>query len=102
MMAPYALLLRWRLKPGRYEDFAEAWEAVTLAMLADDSLGSSLFEAEDGTVYALARWPDKAVRERAFTDHVVATARGVMLEAVAETFPAVEMKECINLWVPPA
>lgn len=100
-MAPYAVLLRWRLKPGRYEAFAQAWEAVTLAMLAEDSLGSTLFEAADGTVHALARWPDKATRERAFADHVVATARKIMADAIEEALPEVELTERINLWVPP-
>ncbi len=101
MAQPYAVLLRWRLKPGRYDDFVEAWEAVTLAMLAEDSLGSSLFEGADGIVYALARWPDKATREHAYADHAVTVARAAMADAIEETLPSLDLTERVNLWVPP-
>jgi len=99
MAGTYAILLHWRLKPGREADFEEAWEAVTIAMLGQKSLGSALFEAPDGTVYALARWPDRAARERAYSDVTIAGARAVMADAIAETLPSVELVEGMNHWV---
>ncbi len=99
MAGHYAILFHWRLKPGREADFEEAWETVTIAMLGQKSLGSALFEARDGTVYALARWPDKAARERAYFDMAVAGARAIMADAIAETLPSVELTEGLNYWV---
>jgi quinol monooxygenase YgiN len=101
MGQPHAVLLHWRLKPGRYDDFARAWEVVTRAMLAENSLGSALFEGEDGTVYALARWPDQAAREKAFATEDVIAARAAMAEAVEEVLPSLHLSERINLWTLP-
>ena len=102
MTAPYAILFHWRLKPGREADFTQAWEEATLALREQGSLGSTLFEASDGSVYALARWPDKAARDAAAGGDALAHPRAAMADAIAESFPPVELAERINHWVLPS
>ena len=59
----YAVLYRWRLKPGREEQFVDGWQRVTLAIHARcGSYGSRLHRGADGTWFAYARWPDAATR----------------------------------------
>ncbi len=94
----HAILLHWRLKPGREGIFAAAWDVVTRAMLAHGSYGSALFEASDGTYYALARWPDAQARAAAMSDEVLDAAHRAMADAIAETLPSVALTERINHW----
>ncbi len=98
MDSSYAILLHWRLKPGKERDFATAWDAVTRAMLERDSHGSALFEAEDGSWYALARWPDAQTRLAAMAGGELDATYRAMADAIAETLPSVELSERINHW----
>jgi quinol monooxygenase YgiN len=80
------VIYRWRLKPGREDEFVAAWERLTRAIRDHrGGLGSRLHRAENGLWVAYAQWPDRATwesaRDRETADPKAAAA---MAEAVAE------------------
>lgn len=85
----FVALYRWRLKPGKEEQFREAWSQVTLAIRERcGSLGSRLHRCEDGSWVAYAQWPSKDLWEKdcALGEAAVA-ARQRMRESVEERLP---------------
>ncbi len=91
---------RWRLKPGAEEAFREAWEEATKALLALGSGGSALFQAQDGSFFGIARWPDGATRTAAFAARVgePSGAGARMADCIAEAFDALELTTVADLW----
>jgi len=89
---------QWRLKPGLETQFEQAWAEVTRELLTQGSHGSALFDAPDGTVCGIARWPDLATRQAASARDEDARRR--MNEAIEETLQAVPLSERLNLWAP--
>ena len=82
----FAVVYRWRLRPGSEEQFQDGWERVTRAIRSGcGSYGSRLHRADDGTWVAYARWPDAATRERCTFDEP--EGERLMAESVAERFP---------------
>lgn len=82
----FAVIYRWRLRPGHEEQFVDGWARVTRAIHAScGSYGSRLHRAGDDTWVAYARWPDAATRERC--EHGDPEGGRMMREAVAESFP---------------
>ncbi|KQN40508.1 hypothetical protein ASG37_01560 [Sphingomonas sp. Leaf407] len=65
-MAELATLFRWRVANAVRVAFEADWRIITEALLEQGSSGSALFDAGDGVLCALARWPDTATRDRAF------------------------------------
>jgi len=60
----FAVVYRWRLKPGSEDLFKDAWAEVTRTIRHDHGgLGSRLHRAEDGTWLAYAQWPDRKTWE---------------------------------------
>lgn len=58
--ATFAVLYRWRLRPGMEEDFKHAWGLQTDAIRRErGGLGSRLHRAPDGWWAAYALWPDR-------------------------------------------
>ena len=56
----FAVLYRFRLKPGTEARFAQAWEAVTHALRDQHGgEGSCLHRGDDGLWVAYARWPSR-------------------------------------------
>ena len=85
----FIALYRWKLKPGKEDQFRKAWSEVTVAIRENcGSLGSRLHRSEDGTWVAYAQWPTKELwqAERALGPAVEA-ARKTMREAVEESLP---------------
>ena len=65
-----AVLYRWRLKPGRDDDFREAWAEGTRRIHEScGSYGASLHQAEDGIYWSYALWPSEAARTRCFSEN---------------------------------
>lgn len=93
---------RWKLKPGKEEQFRAAWSEVTLAIRERcDSRGSRLHKAEDGTWAAYAQWPTRELWEKdcALGDKALA-ARQKMRDAVAESLPSLYMTVSDDYLVP--
>jgi len=92
----FAVIYRWRIKPGREDDFATAWEHMTRRIAAEcGSGGSALFRAEDGTFVAIARWPDRETRERCrITDPALETMR----DCIESPFEEQRLDGLLDLW----
>ena len=87
-----AVLYRWRLKPGREQDFRKAWsEATKQIHKTCASHGACLHDAEDGTVWSYARWPSEDARQSCMNSHdwsqndVFQTMRDCVEERFPET-----------------
>jgi heme-degrading monooxygenase HmoA len=58
--AMFAVIYRWRVKPGLEAQFEEGWHRGTLAIRRElGGWGSRLHRADDGTFIAYAIWPDE-------------------------------------------
>ncbi|MGY1840403.1 MULTISPECIES: antibiotic biosynthesis monooxygenase [unclassified Modestobacter] len=96
----FAVVYRWRLRPGSEEQFRDGWERVTRAIHARcGSYGSRLHRADDGTWVAYARWPDAATRERCAFDEP--EGERLMAAAVAERFPELTLELVSDLLAEP-
>jgi len=63
----YAVLYRWKLKPGRLQDFKNAWaEGTRLLHENCGSYGACLHEGPDDVIWSYARWPSDDVRKACF------------------------------------
>ena len=84
----FTVLYRWRLNPGMERQFQQAWEQATpLLMRQRGALGSRLHQAEDGTWFAYAQWPNRQAWERSRAlPSVDPDASRQMGEAEAEAF----------------
>lgn len=85
----FAVIYRWRLRPGREQAFVDAWTRITTLLHAEHgSLGARLHRGADGTWTSYAQWPSARVRDDAFAHGPVdAVAFATMRDAIAEGFP---------------
>lgn len=98
----FIAVYRMRLKPGHEDQYARDWHAVTQeAIDRYGSGGSALFRGDDDVWTAIARWPDRAARQRFFErtgfDPVL---RARQADAVTERLPTLELDCVDDLWVP--
>lgn len=57
----FAVVYRWKIKPGLEAKFEEGWRKGTLAIRRDlGGLGSRLHKIAPGEYFAYAQWPDRA------------------------------------------
>lgn len=57
----FAVVYRWRIIPGREQDFEIGWTRGTERIAAElGGWGSRLHRAKDGSYFAYAEWPDEA------------------------------------------
>ena len=60
----FAVLYRWRLKPGREDEFRENWKVLTVGIQRTyGATGSRLHRADNGEIVAYAVWPSREQRE---------------------------------------
>ena len=92
----FAVIYRWRLKPGAEQGFVEGWARVTEAIHARcGSYGSRLHRADDGAWVAYARCPAAATRKAC--EHGDTEGSRMMREAVAEDFAELTMQVQVDL-----
>jgi quinol monooxygenase YgiN len=103
MIVPkFAVIYRWRLKPGKEQQFIDAWSRITHFYRCNrGALGSRLHRGPDGIWYAYAQWPDAAARARAFAQDDEPEARALMDEAIGEGFPAISLEPVVDYLVMP-
>lgn len=64
-----AVLYHWKLKPGRDEEFRQAWEDGTRQIhQLCGSHGAILHKGEDGTYWSYACWPSEHTRQICFNE----------------------------------
>lgn len=84
----FAVVYRWRVRPGLEEQFVQGWEQVTRAIRAScGSYGSRLHRCADGSFLGYARWPSAEARDAC--EHDEHEGRRLMREAVEEDLPEV-------------
>ncbi|MGB3753503.1 MAG: hypothetical protein WA954_06340 [Parerythrobacter sp.] len=86
-------IYRWRVAPEDRAAFCARWANATEELRAKGGQGSMLGEAADGTLYAIAKWPDRATRKRAFAEQADATPW-----PEAERFEPVLLDTLDNRW----
>lgn len=66
MKIGFCVLYRWRVVPGKEQQFLGAWETVTREIRDHEGgLGSRLHRASDGTWLAYAQWRNREMWENA-------------------------------------
>ncbi|MDE2246411.1 MAG: antibiotic biosynthesis monooxygenase [Xanthomonadaceae bacterium] len=99
----FAVLYRWRLRPGMEAAFVEAWTLLSRELMQKGSLGSRLHRGPDEVWYSYAQWPSAETRSLAFS---IASsnpaASAVMQEAIAERLPEIVLESVSDLLVVPS
>ena len=95
----FAVIYRWRLKPGREAEFREGWRRKTREITAEcGSFGSRLHRSQDDVWVAYALWPNREARAACWERPVVDTEAPVMMiESVLETFAEIQMETTDDL-----
>jgi hypothetical protein len=98
----FAVIYRWRLKPGLEPQFVAAWERATRAIRAErGGLGSRLHKLDDGSWLAYAQWPTRAEWERARSaPSPDPEAVELMRAAIAESDPPLLLEPAADLLLP--
>lgn len=90
----YVVAYAWRVKPGKEEQFRDAWRRGTREIARIyGGLGSRLHRERDGRFIGVAEWPDYATWKRAFDARMVyedREARALFLDALADDGAAPE------------
>ena len=89
----FIALYRWKVVAGQESNFQEGWHRRTLEIYKRfGSLGSRLHQAEDGTWFGYAQWPDKAIWKAAWEFPTEDDeARSMMRESIEHADPDVYM-----------
>jgi hypothetical protein len=61
-----------------------------------------LFEAADGSLVGIARWPSVELRTELFGEGLEREASAVMRDCIEQMLPPLELRELTNLWAPDA
>lgn len=93
-----AILYQWRLVPGKEMQFADAWTEITTLLKRQGSLGSALFKGPDGTVFAIARWPNLETRNASSARRADPQTYALMIDAIAEELQEHVLDEHLNFW----
>jgi hypothetical protein len=93
-----AIIYQWRLHEEKRTQFVEAWTTITELLKKQGALGSALFDAPDGSVFAIARWPDLATRQASSAKRADPALYAKMIDAIAEELQEHILDEHVNLW----
>lgn len=80
----FAIIYHWKLKPGAtFEEFQKVWHEGSLAIYKErGSFGSSLHKANDGTLVAYARWPNKEAWQKMMSETAKTSGNKKLVESV--------------------
>jgi quinol monooxygenase YgiN len=95
----FAVIYRWKLKPGRQRDFLAGWRRATAAIRgARGGLGSRLHRTPDGTWLAYAQWPDRATWEASRAQGTAdSEAAALMHDSIEEQLPPILLEPIADL-----
>lgn len=87
----FVVVYWWRVKPGKEDQFREAWRRGTREITRIyGSLGSRLHRERDGRFIGVAEWPDRETWQRAADLKMVyddKEARRMFVDAIADAPP---------------
>lgn len=95
----FATYFSWTVKPSKDAEFRALWSAGTKALQLEGSLGSALFKGQDGSYSAVARWPDRETRDRAFAKGVRRDIFDPFRACILETISWDDVDRIEDLWV---
>jgi hypothetical protein len=97
----FNVIYRWKIHPGKEEQFKEAWiEATRLIREFRGGQGSRLHRCEDGSFLAYAQWPDQETWQRSSEVTLPDNSAFVrMKDAVASSEPPIPMTALENLLI---
>jgi quinol monooxygenase YgiN len=97
--AGFIAIYRWRLRPGKEQQFIDAWLVVTLAIKAErGGLGSKLHLDENGIYVAYAQWPNRETWQAMGDLPSVNTAASeAMRDAIEERLPSTLLSPVADL-----
>jgi hypothetical protein len=84
----FAVIYKFKIKPGMESKFEKAWESMTFEFRdVHGGLGSCLHKDDHGNFVAYARWPNRQLWEK---DKVIVNtaAMSEMKECIEHSFPA--------------
>lgn len=97
----YVVVYGWHVKPGKEDQFRDAWRRGTRAIARIyGGLGSRLHRERDGRFIGVAEWPDRATWQRAFEARMVyddPEARALFLDALADDGAVPEPLLCMEV-----
>jgi heme-degrading monooxygenase HmoA len=95
----FNVIYRWKIHPGKEDQFREAWvEATRLICAHRGGLGSRLHRCADGRFLAYAQWLDEQTWERADdTPLPENTAIARMKDAIASQEEPIRMTQLEDL-----
>lgn len=99
-----AVLYRWRLKPGRDDEFRDAWAEGTRRIHARcGSHGAALHCDENGLYWSYAVWPSEAARQACFGGHdwFAEDCFVVMQDCIEERFEEIRLDVVKDKLAPP-
>lgn len=99
--AKFAALYRWKLKPGKEQQFIDAWSTATKALRGLGSFGSRLHKGPDDIWYAYAQWPSSQARDDAFEQRESAPEGAILEDAILESFPEILLEPVADYLVLP-
>ena len=81
----FAVIYRWRLKPGTEAQFASAWAERTRAIMNQEGgLGSRLHRSDNGWFVAYAQWPSRAAWEGFMATNSPPSTAGTLMRSCIE------------------
>lgn len=80
------------------EQFEKAWSGITAVLKKQGALGSALFDGPDGTIFAIARWPDIETRQASSARKADPELYALMIDAIAEELQEQVITEKLNFW----
>jgi len=100
----FAVLYRWRLKPGTEDRFRAAWATMTEAIRArSGTSGSRLHRTDDGDLVGYAVWPSRDAWEAAAAlPPADADALATMRDCIERSHPATPLAILDDRLAPPA
>jgi heme-degrading monooxygenase HmoA len=98
----FAVVYRWKLKPGTEESFRDAWKTATEAIAHRSGTGGSrLHRADDGTFVAYAIWPSRKAWEDARALPSAAPEAGTtMRECIEQSLETLPLEVLDDRWRP--
>jgi heme-degrading monooxygenase HmoA len=88
----FAVIYKWKIKPGMESQFASSWEVMTIEFRdVHGGLGSCLHRDDSGHFIAYAKWPNRQPWEKN-KNFVNIDSLKEMKDCIEQSFPAIPLE----------